>query len=339
MPTRTSPATMQQVAALAGVSLKTVSRVVNDEPGVSEAMGERVRAAMNELGYRHNLAASTLRSGGRSHSIGVLVQDLGNAFCADLLRAMEDVARAQGYVVIAASVDEEAERERELVAALMGRRIDGLVLMPAHADRTYLEAERAAGLHVVIVDRDGRESGMDWVISDNLGGAREATEHLLRHGHRRIAFVGDHHAIDTARDRREGFLEAMHDAGIAVEPGWVRADVRDPETAQRAAAQMLDGPRPPTAFFTARNENSVGVMRELLRRGLQDTVAVVGFDDFPTADMIGPGLSVIGQDVAGLGRAAMQRLLARIEGDESPARKIELPTRLIERGSGELAAP
>ena len=157
---------MQDVAALAGVSLKSVSRVVNGESGVSETLANRVTNAVSELGYRHNLAASNLRRRGqRTASIGMLVQDLSNGFCSETLRAVEDRARERGVVVMAASTDEDGDRERELVEGLVSRRIDGLIMMPTGPDLSWLGVELASGLAVVTVDRDschtraGRRSG------------------------------------------------------------------------------------------------------------------------------------------------------------------------------------
>src|SRR5215213_3291887 len=188
---------MTDVAALAAVSLKTVSRVVNGEAGVSPDLVERVRRAVEQLDYRHNLAASNLRRGRRTQTVGVLLHDLRNEFAAGLLRALEDRARSHSVAVLAASLDDSEERERELVADLVVRRVDGFVLMPSSLDQSYLSAELRAGLPVVAVDT---------VVVDNVAGARQATDYLLARGHRRIACLTDRSVLWTATQRRRGHL-------------------------------------------------------------------------------------------------------------------------------------
>jgi LacI family transcriptional regulator len=328
---------MQHVAALAGVSLKTVSRVVNDEPGVSEELVERVRAAVERLGYRHNLAASNLRRGRRTASIGVLVQDLGNDYCGELLRAVEDRARSRGVVVMSSSLDEEPEREKELVSGLVERRIDGLILMPATTDQAYLTSEVQAGLAVVVVDRLPRGIALDSVTTNNHAGAAGAVRHLASHGHRRIAFIGDDMRISTAADREAGYRDALAALGREHDPALERAGVRTTEHAEDVVREMLALPDPPTAFFTARNVLTVGAVRVLRERGLSRRVALAGFDDFPTADLLEPGVTAVKQAVLAEGQLAIDILLARLDGDLGAVRSEVVPTRLIPRGSGEIA--
>ena len=190
---------MRDVAALAGVSLKTVSRVVNDEPGVSPDVRGRVTAAVNRLDYRPNMAASNLRrTGARTGLIGALVQDLSNSFSASLLRALEDSARRHGTAVLAASLDEGADREQELVHDLVTRRVDGLVIMPASERQDYLVSELRSGTPAVFVDRPPRGVDADSVTVDNHRGGRLAAEHLLARSHRRIAALVDLETIPTA---------------------------------------------------------------------------------------------------------------------------------------------
>src|SRR4051795_13421727 len=212
---RPGPPTMRDVAALARVSLKTVSRVVNDEPGVKPEVRVRVQEAAHRLDYRPNLTASNLRrSSGRTRTVGALLQDISNSFSSALLRSLEDVARERGVAVLAASLDEDAERERALVGDLVGRRVDGLVLMPATDRQDYLSADLRAGLPTVFVDRAPRGVEADAVTVDNVGGACAATRHLLGQGHRRIAYLGDATPIRTAADRLEGYGAALEAAGL-----------------------------------------------------------------------------------------------------------------------------
>lgn len=331
--------TMQQVAASAGVSLKTVSRVVNGESGVSPRLHMRVLAAVEQLGYRHNLAASNLRRGTNTASIGVLVQDVGNMFCSELLRVVEDTARERGVVVMAGSLDESEDREREMVAALVARRIDGLILMPASKHQDYLAPDIRAGLNVVLVDRRPESDLFDSVSADNVGGSRELVAHLIGYGHRRIAFLGDSAEIATAIERRAGYREALRQAGLGLDPKLEHLGVRTEQDALALVGQLLGLPDPPTALFTARNVITLGAARALKERGLSHTVALAGFDDFPAADLLEPGVTVMRQDVPLLGLRAIEQLLARIDGDAADPVTTVLPTLMVVRGSGEIAAP
>ena len=331
---------MRDVAALAGVSLKTVSRVVNDEAGVSADVRERVAAAVQRLDYRPNLAASNLRrTGARTGLVGALVQDLSNSFSASLLRALEDAARRRGTAVLAASLDEESEREQELVHDLVTRRVDGLVIMPASHRQDYLVAELRTGTPAVFVDRPPRGVDADSVMVDNSMGGAMAAEHLLAQGHRRIAALSDMSTIHTANQRIAGFRSAYTARGLRPDPKLVIDGLRSTDQASEVVHELLAMANPPTAIFTARNILSTGVVRALAERGLRREVALVGFDDFPLADLLDPPLTVIRQDVARMGKTVAELLFARIDGDQAPPRHVVTEPTLVVRGSGEIAPP
>jgi LacI family transcriptional regulator len=330
---------MRDVAALAGVSLKTVSRVVNDESGVTDEMARKVSTAVAELGYRPNLTASHLRRGQRTASIGVLVQDLGNDFCSAVLRAIEDRARERGVVVMASSIDEDADRERETAHGLVARRIDGLILMPASRSQDYLEHDLAAGLAVVAVDRRPLVTPIDSVVVDNQGGAAEAVGHLVAHGHRRIAFLGDSESIYTAAERRDGYRVALRASGIGHDPALERLDLRTQQDAMAAALDLLTLDDPPTAIFAARNVICTGAVLALQAASKSHSVALVGFDEVAVAELVEPRVTVIRQDTHAIGTKAFDRLMARLDGDSSPVAVDVVPTSLVERGSGEIRPP
>src|SRR3954451_10636544 len=171
--------TMQDVAALAGVALKTVSRVVNAEPGVSPALESKVRRAIEQLHYHRDVNASMLRRlGGKTQTIGLVLEDVSNPFSSALHRAIEDAARARGVLVFAGSCDEDPQREREVIGSFRDRRVDGIIVVPAGEDHAYLYDERRAGTALVFVDRPAGHLDVDTVGSDNVGGAVAATEHL-----------------------------------------------------------------------------------------------------------------------------------------------------------------
>jgi LacI family transcriptional regulator len=330
--------TMREVAAVAGVSLSTVSRALNDDPKVDPQLAERVHRAVAMLGYRRDVTATTLRRADRlSASIGLVFDDVANPFHATLHRGIEDVARARGVLAFAGSSDEDGDRERDLVQAFLSRRVDGLVIVPAGTDHSYLLRDREAGVGLVFVDRPPAFIDADVVLSDHAGGARAATEHLLDAGHRRIGYLGDRQRIASAAERLRGHREALADRGVPFDPALVRLELEDSAMAHEAALALLDGENPPTAVFTAQNLITIGAVEALRARGLQHEVALVGFDDITLADAVDPGLTVVAQDPWDIGRAAAELLFARLDGDTGPTRRVQLPTTLIARGSGEIA--
>jgi LacI family transcriptional regulator len=324
---------MEDVAAYAGVALKTVSRVVNEEPGVTPSTAERVRAAIEQLGFRRNDSARVLRKG-QTASIGLVMEDIGDPFYSALSRAVEDVARAHGHVLFTGSSDEDPAREREIALAFCARRVDGLIVIPASDDHTYLLPEIAAGIATVFVDRPARMIEADTVLTDNAGGAREGVAHLISAGHRRIGFIGDSPRIYTSMLRHRGYREAMAAAGLRADDAWVTQSAPTLSGVETALRRMLAGSAPVTAVFCGNNRISVTALRVLAAMG--QPLAFVGFDDFELADMLNPGVTVVAQDVARLGRLAAELLFRRLEGDRGPAERTEVPARLIARGSGEM---
>src|SRR6266545_3589380 len=306
--------TMRDVAALAGVSIKTVSRVVNQEPGVAPELVGRVLDA-----------------------VGLLLEDISNPFSSALHRAIEDVARHRGTLVLAGSSDEDPDRQQELLHALVSRRVDGLIAVPASGNQNALLRERRLGRPMVLVDRLAPEA--DSVVVDNRAGVGQALRHLVAHGHRRIAFLGDLRSIWTATERHAGYVEALAAEGIMLNPHLVRMDVHGIDVAEAIVRELVAAADPPTALLAGQNLITIGAIHALQRLGWQHRVALVGFDDFPLADLLNPAVSVIAQDPTGLGQAAAELLFARVDGDRTPPRHVVVPTRLVPRGSGEIPAP
>ncbi len=328
---------MVDVAALAGVALKTVSRVVNSEPGVSPELEARVRRAIEQLNYRRDANAATLRRlGGKTQTIGLVLEDVSNPFSSELHRAVEDAARERGVLVFAGSCDEDPDRERELIGSFRERRVDGIIVVPASHDHTYLYDERRTGTALVFVDRPASHLDADSVVSDNVGGAIQGVRHLLAHGHRRIGFLGDLLSISTAEQRLRGYTEALEAARIRADDRLIRTELRDPDAAARAVDEMLALPDPPTAFFTGQNLLTIGGVRALHERGREREIALVGFDDISLADMLNPAVSVVAQNPQAIGRAAADQLFRRLDGDTAPAVHETITVTLIARGSGEI---
>ena len=331
-------ATMKDVAQRAGVSLKTVSRVINNERTVNAEMQRRVLGAVEELRYQPNMGARALRRlDGRSSTIGVLLEDLANPFSATIFRAIEEIAGKRGVSVLGGSLDEDADWEYALTASLSRHRVDGLVLVPASPDHQYLEREKDAGMPIVFIDRPPVHLDVDCVLSDSRDGARGAVRHLLDLGHRRIAYLGDKTTIPTAQERFTGYADALKEFGVALDTSIIATDLRTIDASHAATSILVNDARPPSAFFAGQNLVTIGVVRALRQFGVQHTTALVGFDDFLLADLLEPGVTVVAQDVVNIGREAARILFERIDGDESVTKQVVIPTRLIPRGSGEIA--
>lgn len=332
-------ATMKDVATLAGVGIKTVSRVVNRESGVSPAMAARVEAAVRELGYRPDAGASALRrADGRTSAIGVVVDDVANPFFAALLRAVEEVAVRHGTVVLAGSADDDGSREREVAQAFTDRRVDGLIVAPSGGADDEIAAELQRGLPVVVVDRAVEGLPVDQVLSTNELGAADAVRHLAAHGHHRIAFLSDRRSLPTARQRLAGYRVAMGDLELPVDERTVVVDLHGETSAEGAALSLfttLATAERPTAMFCAQNRVTIGVVRALRRLALEREVALVGFDDFPLADLLQPGVTVVAQAPSQVGTTAATMLFDRIDGRAEQPRTVWVPTTLLRRGSGE----
>jgi LacI family transcriptional regulator len=328
--------TMKDVAAVAGVSLSTVSRVVNGAD-VDAALARRVQEAAQLLGYRRDHAASTLRRADRkSRSLGLIFEDVANPLFSVVHRGVEDVARARGVLTFAASSDDDPDAERELAQAFSERGVDGLIIVPAGNDHSYLLREREAGTAIVFVDRPPRLLEADAVLTDNAEGVRNAVARLVERGHRRIGYLGDRRRIYTAAERYRGFREALAEHGIEEDDGSVRLDLYDSALAHDAARELLTGGDPPTALLAGQNLITLGAVHALRELDLQHTIALIGFDDITLADAVEPGLTVVAQDPVALGRRAAELVFSRLDGYSGPARTVIVPSTLIARGSGEL---
>jgi LacI family transcriptional regulator len=334
-----SRATMRDVAALAGVSLKTVSRVVNREAGVRDELVARVDRAAEQLDYRPNLTASNLRrTDQRTATIGLLIEDVANEFFAFVHRGVEEVAREHGVVVIAASLDRDPSRERDMVAAFASRRVDGLILVPTAPSQGYLSIEMRSGWPIVCVDREARGIDLDTVVADNRNAAAMGVRHLADHGHRRIAFIGGQSTLSTEQERYRGYIDGMAAAGAAVRPEWVHHDAQGVDDAHAIAGRMLSADDRPTAVFSAQNLITIGVVRALRDFGLRHQVALLGFDDFLLADMLEPAVTVIAQNARAMGHLAAELLFQRMANPQGPTSTKVFPLQLIARGSGEIPA-
>jgi LacI family transcriptional regulator len=333
-PARRGQTTMNDVATAAGVSLKTVSRVINGEPGVTATTLKKVESAIDALSYERNDLAASLRSGVRSNTIGLVIEDVANPFYALVVQAVEDVAREHASLLITTSAREDPARERELVTALLRRRVDALLIVPAGPDHRYIANAGFAG-HTVFLDRPPAKTDVDTVLIDNAAGARLATAHLIEHGHVRIAIVADTEQLYTAGERLAGYASALRDADIELDRELICMGHSTSDSAIAAVAGLLALPpaRRPTAIFAANNRCTIGALHALSAR--RRKLALVGFDEFELADLL--GVTVVRTDPYRIGQLAAELTFSRIAGDQRPPQRVVVPVDLVPRGSGEIA--
>lgn len=325
--------TMLDVAREAGVALRTVSRVVNEDPTVGPHLVSRVRAAITALDYVPDERARQLRRG-ITGTIGAAVRNLTDAH--PVLGAIDHNAREAGLTVLAMSTEDEEAREREVTTAMCRRRVDGIIIEPISSNHQYLAAEVESGLPVVAVDRPLSGLEADTVLSDNAAGIGMAFRHLVLHGHRRIAYIGDHERIFTGRERAAAFRACVAAHGGPLD-GMVHPGMVEPARVAEALQTALGGDEPATALIAGNAATSIEVLRHLGADA--GRLAMVGFDDFLLADILRPALTVVAQDDTAIGRTAIELLLARGADATHPVRTVTLPVTLIPRGSGELPPP
>lgn len=331
--------TVQDVAAEAGVSPMTVSRVLSGAQHVRPELRERVEAAVLALGYHRDENARSLRRR-RSGLIGVTITNIANPYYAGLQRGIEEVAARHERRILVGNSNEDPLRERQLVGDFVGRRVEGLVVVPSgQGSSAHLRPKALGGVPLVLASRAVEGVEADTVLIDDVRGAYEAAALLLREGHTRIAFLGNRVSVFTGQRRFAGFRQAHEDAGVPVVPALVRQGQQDVDSAREAMAELLALAEPPTAVFSANNRNTVGAIRAIAvaERGRpvgSRQTRVVGFDSFELADLSPVALSLVDHDAEELGRRAAEMLFERLgaadEEEQPPPRLVELPVRLVE---------
>ncbi|GAA3065654.1 MULTISPECIES: LacI family DNA-binding transcriptional regulator [Actinomycetes] len=320
-------ATLDDVARLAGVSRKTASRVYSEPEKVAAATREQVLAAARRLRFRPNTLARTLRRGGATSTVGLLIGEMSNPFYHAVAAGIEHELSASGLTLVMGSSDDTEEGEERVADALLSQRVAALLMIPSAADQSYLDGERQLGTPVIAVDRPARNLLADAVLLQNRAGARQAAEALLNAGHRRIAYLASRADIHTQHERLAGYREAMATAGLG--DAAALEHLSDDDAEDTVARAALDTAEPPSAVVAGNNRMSVAVLRAA--RELETRPALVGFDDFDTADVL--GISVISHDPLEMGRRAAALAVERIARPTTVPEVIELPTRLVLRGS------
>lgn len=344
--------TVDDVAAAAGVSRATAARVLGGYGRVSQATRDRVRQHAEALGYTPNRLAQGMVTG-RTQTVGFVSADMQNPFFGQTMRGFTDVARAQGYDVVIANSEEEPRLERRAVQTLLERRVDGMVVAPTEFRQArHLDDAVASGVPIVLVDRSVRGLAADSVLIDNVGSAMDAVSHLIERGHVRIGVATtrltgpdlvaelDEAALDpwhapTPVSRAIGYLRALRAAGLQVAPELIGNAAYTRADAYAAVRTMLALPEPPTAVLAVDDLLTLATFEAVQDSGLRfpGQCTVLGFDDLDWTTIVRPRLTVVAQPAYDIGATAARRLLARIDGDASPAQTLLLDTKLVHRES------
>ena len=325
---------MRDVAERAGVSVTTVSHVINETRPVSDELRRRVLAAMDELGYQPNRLARSLRRG-QTHTIGMIIPDNANPFFAEMARGVEDTSFENGYSLILCNSDGDLDKELLYTNVLIEKRVDGILFVAAGLSTDRILDLQTQKTPLVVVDRDLPDAAVDSVLTDNAQGGGLATRHLIELGHRRIACITGPSDVTPSADRVTGYRQALREAGLPIDEGLiVKGDFRF-DSAYQASIQLLQIEDPPTAIFACNDLMAVAVMRAALEQGqrVPDDLSVVGFDDVRLAAFANPPLTTIAQPKYEIGAVAARMLLARMRNHESPAHRQVFETRLVVRRS------
>ena len=329
-----STPTIHDVARHARVSAMTVSRALNNRPGVSEATRTHVHAVARGLGYVANAQARRL-AGGQTCILGMLVPDIGSEYVGEIVRGVGDALERSGYDLLLYTTHRDPERERLRLAGLAGGMADGLLTVLPKTIDTHLRMLEQLTLPVVIIDHRGANTPLPTIATDNLSGARSAMEHLTTLGHRRIGFVTGDVETGAAGERLRGYRDGLRAAGLPFDEALVEQGDFYQARGFEAALRLLRLPGPPTAIFAANDVSAFGVtaaVRELRLR-VPDDVSVVGFDDIPSARQTHPPLTTVRQPLYDMGAAATRLLLPLLKGGEAAVPRLSLPTELVVRGS------
>ncbi len=326
-------ATLEDVARLAYVSPKTVSRVFSQRHLVAPATVESVLSAANRLKFRPNNLARNLR-GSASNTIGFVIGELLNPFYANVATGIERVLAENGKTLIVASTDDTAEGEERVTDSLLSQRVAALLMVPVGEDQSYLEGERQLGSPVIAIDRPARNLVADSVVLENRIGAFTATRSLMARGHRRIAYVCNPASNYSQAERIKGYRQAIAGQGQEIATPWER--LLDDLSINPASviSDLLAMDNAPTAIIAGNNRVCVGAVQVL--NTMANPPALIGFDDFDTADVL--GVSVVSHDAVEMGRQAGLLALERISNPTGFSRQLVIPTTLIPRGSGERPA-
>lgn len=334
-------ANIQDVAKRAGVSIATVSRVLNGRTTVNSAAAERVRVAVQALQFQPSRAARALRAQ-RSTILGLLISDIQNPFFTTLVRGVEDVAQRNGYSLILCNSDEDPSKERQYVEVLCAEQVAGAIIVPTHERQRTMRLFRERHIPVVSVDRRIDDRHVDAVLVDNVRGAGDAVRHLIANGYRRVGLITGPPTTTTGRERLDGYRLALQAAGLPHDPALERYGSFKEASGRLLTEELLDLEEPIDALFVANNLLTLGALEAIHTRGwrIPDDIAVVGFDEMPWAALSAISLTTVTQPVYDLGSTAATRLFQRLHNpDDFTRQEIVLAPTLCVRDSSRPRAP
>ena len=313
---------MRDVAEQAGVSVTTVSHVINTSRPVSDELQTRVHSAMQALGYKPNRLARSLRQG-RTYTIGMIVPDSANPFFAEVARGIEDTTFGHGYSLILCNSDGDLEKELFYADHLAEKQVDGILFIAAGVSSEHIELLHDRQIPVVVVDRNLPDVAVDAVLTDNRGGGCLATNHLIELGHRRIACITGPSDITPSAERVAGYRQAMQKAGLPIDESLILRGSFNYENGYQAAQTLLSRSPRPTAIFASNDLMAVGVLSAANQRGLRvpEDLSVIGYDDVRLASFTVPLLTTVQQPKHEIGVLAATWLLERIDQPDTPPRK------------------
>ncbi len=329
-------ASLRDVAKLAGVSIATVSRVINNSEMVNDTTRKKVIKAVKSLNFKPSRVAQRLRvSGGKKKIIGLILPDIQNPFYVDVVRGVEDMAYANGYAVLMGNFAQDQSKEILYIDLMQSESVDGVILAPVHEKDEKVINLVKGGLPVVCVDRGISDLNVDIIVVDNEEGSYQAVKHLIKSGHKRIAYVAGLKNIPTSTQRESGYLKALKEAGIRVDRNLIRFGDSKHESGRRLTLELLNLKNPPTALFTGNNLISLGALETIHEKGLKipREIAIIGFDDMPWSISLNPPLTAVYQPGYEIGRRAADMLFQRIDEPDREYVKLVLKTKLIIRKS------
>jgi LacI family transcriptional regulator/LacI family repressor for deo operon, udp, cdd, tsx, nupC, and nupG len=327
---------LKKVAKQAGVSIATASRVINNSENVRPNTKAKVQQAIEDLNFHPNRVAQRLRSTQRkSKLIGLVLPDIQNPFYVDVIRGVEEFAYKNNFAVMIGNFGQDEKKEKLYLEILQSEEVDGFIVAPSHGKDENIANLIDKGYSVVCIDRGLTNVDVDLVKVDNIKGAFEAIEYLIKLGHTKIAHITGHPQIPTTLERIEGYEEAMRKYDISIDKKLIMNSNSDYESGSELMKKLLELPKPPTAVFTANNLLTLGALQTIHNKGLKipDDISIIGFDDMYWSLSLNPPLTAIKQSGCDIGKRAAEILLQRINDPQRSNMSVILNTELKIRKS------
>lgn len=327
---------LNEVAKKAGVSIATVSRVINNSPNVNPETLVKVQQAIKELNYKPNRVAKRLRNrNASSNLLGVLIPDIQNPFYVEVLRGIEDVAYENKYAIIMCNFSQDEKKEKLYLDILQSESVDGIIAAPTNEQDQHVLKLVKSGLPIVCVDRGLSGVDVDVILVENRKGAFSAVDYLAKAGYKRIAYISGLPNIPSSQQREKGYLDALAENGLQIDRELVKYGDSSHVSGVNLCQELLNLPSPPDALFTGNNLITLGALETIHKKGLKipKEIAIVGFDDMYWSISLNPPLTAVRQPAYEIGKLAAEQLIIRINDPKRPAVSMILKTELMIRSS------